>query len=102
LYGISLNPKKCLFVVSEGKLLGHIVRKEVVYIHLERIKSINDLSPSTSKKGVQSFFEKINFVGFFVPYYTTIVKFINKLLKKDKKFERTLEIQKKFANIKKQ
>jgi hypothetical protein len=28
LFGISLNPKKCLFVVSEGKLLGHIVSKE--------------------------------------------------------------------------
>jgi hypothetical protein len=63
MYGISLNPKKCLFVVSEGKLLGHIVRKEGVYIDPKRIKSINDLSPPTSKKGVQSFFGKINFVG---------------------------------------
>jgi hypothetical protein len=31
LYGISLNPKKCLFVVSEKKLLGHIVSKEGIY-----------------------------------------------------------------------
>jgi hypothetical protein len=62
MYGISLNPKKCLFAVSEGKLLGHIVSKEGIYIDPERIKSINDLSPPTSKKGVQSFFGKINFV----------------------------------------
>ena len=27
-YGISLNPKKCVFVVTEGKLLGHIVSKK--------------------------------------------------------------------------
>jgi hypothetical protein len=27
LYGVSLNPKKCLFVVTQGKLLGHIVCK---------------------------------------------------------------------------
>ena len=26
-YGISLNPKKCIFVVLEGKLLGHIISK---------------------------------------------------------------------------
>ena len=26
-YGISLNPKKCVFAVTEGKLLGHIVSK---------------------------------------------------------------------------
>jgi len=27
-FGISLNASKCQFVVSSGKLLGHIVRKE--------------------------------------------------------------------------
>jgi hypothetical protein len=66
IYGISLNPKKCLFVVTEGKLLGHVVSKEGVYIDPERIKAINDMNPPTSKKGVQSFFGKINFVRRFV------------------------------------
>ena len=27
-YGISLNPRKCVFVVIEGKLLGHVVLKK--------------------------------------------------------------------------
>ena len=58
LYGVSLNPKKCLFVVTEGKLLGHIVCKEGIYIDLERGKVINELNPPSSKKGVQSFSEK--------------------------------------------
>jgi len=31
-FGISLNPKKSLFVVKEGKLLGHIISKEGVVI----------------------------------------------------------------------
>jgi hypothetical protein len=68
-----------------------------VYIDPERIKAINDLNPPTSKKGVQSFFGKINFVQIFVPNYATIVKPINKLLKKDQKFEWTSEIQKAFT-----
>jgi len=83
IYGISLNPKKFLFSITKGKLLGHVVRKEGVYIGPERIKEINDMNPPTSRKGVQSFFGKINFVRIFVPDYTTIVNPINKLLKKD-------------------
>jgi hypothetical protein len=45
LYGVSLNPKKCLFVVTKGKLLGHIVCKEGIYIDPERVKAINELNP---------------------------------------------------------
>jgi hypothetical protein len=53
LYGVSLNPKKLLVIVTQGKLLGHIVCKEGIYIDLERIKEIKELNPPTSKKGVQ-------------------------------------------------
>jgi hypothetical protein len=49
LYGISLNLKKCLFVVSEGKLLGHIVSKEGIYIDPKRIRSINELCWTLTK-----------------------------------------------------
>jgi len=40
-YGISLNPKKYHFAVTEGKLLGHIVSKEGVKIDPERVKAID-------------------------------------------------------------
>jgi hypothetical protein len=53
LYGVSLNPKKCLFIVTQGKLLGHIVCKEGIYIDPKRVKAIHELNPLTSKKGVQ-------------------------------------------------
>jgi hypothetical protein len=76
------------------------VRKEGIYIDPERVNAINDLNPPTSRKGVQSFFGKINFVRRFVPDYATIVKPINKLLKKDQKFEWTPDIQKSFTEIK--
>jgi hypothetical protein len=38
LYGVSLNPKKCLFAMTQEKLLGHIECKEGIYIDLERVK----------------------------------------------------------------
>ena len=31
-YGISLNPKKCVFAVIEGKLLGHVFSKKGISI----------------------------------------------------------------------
>jgi hypothetical protein len=89
-----------LFAVSEGNILGHIVNKEGIYIDPDRVKAINELNPPTSKKGVQSFFGKINFVRRFVPDYATIVKPINALLKKDQRFEWTQDIQREFTNIK--
>jgi hypothetical protein len=85
LYGVSLNPKKCLFVVTQGKLLGHIMCKEGIYIDLEIVKAINELKSPSSKKVFQSFFGKINFVRRFVLDYANIVKLINLLLKKGPK-----------------
>ena len=31
-YGVSLNPKKSLFAMDEGKLLGHIISKDGIHI----------------------------------------------------------------------
>ena len=39
-YGISLNPKKSLFGLEEGNLLGHIISKDRIRIDPERIQAI--------------------------------------------------------------
>jgi hypothetical protein len=39
-FGLSLNPKKYLFAMKEGKLLGHIVSTEGVRIDPSRIEAI--------------------------------------------------------------
>ena len=61
-YGISLNPKKCSFGVTKGKLLGHVISKVGISIDLDRVKSIIKLAPPHSWKELKSFFGKINFV----------------------------------------
>jgi len=60
--GISLNPKKSLFSLSEGKLLGFIVSKEGICIVPERIKTISEIPLPQNKKSMQSFLLQINFV----------------------------------------
>ena len=39
-YGLSLNPKKTLFGLQEGKLLGHIISEEGIRIDPKRIEGI--------------------------------------------------------------
>jgi len=94
---MSLNPKKCFFSILKGNLLGHIVSKEGIYNDLEKFNAINDLNIPTSRKGIQYFFWKNNFVWKFVLDYSIIFKPINKLSKKDKKFAWTPHIQKAFT-----
>jgi hypothetical protein len=42
-FGISLNPKKSLFGLEEGKLLGHIISKDGIKIDPSRIEAIQKL-----------------------------------------------------------
>lgn len=45
MFGIYLNPNKCLLVDSEAQLLGNIISGKGYYIDLERIQDINELNP---------------------------------------------------------
>jgi hypothetical protein len=51
-FGLSLNPKKSLFSMKEGNLLGHIVSAEGVRIDPNRVESIHTLSLPRSRKEV--------------------------------------------------
>jgi hypothetical protein len=71
-----LNPKKTIFVVSEGILLGHVISKDGILVDPERTKSIMQIPPPHSKKSMQYFFGKINFVRRFIPDFTEIAKLL--------------------------
>src|SRR5271156_6433836 len=59
---ISLNPKKSVFYVTEGKLLGHIVSQEGIRIDPKRVRDIQQLSLPVNKMRVKSFFGQVNFL----------------------------------------
>jgi hypothetical protein len=44
-YGIPLNPKKYVFAVEQGKILGYIVSNEGMIIDPERTQFISKLPP---------------------------------------------------------
>ena len=88
-YGISLNPKKCVFAVMEGKLLGHIVSKKGISIDPERIKAIEQIPLPHNKKGMQYFMGNINFVHRFVPDFAQTVKPMQQMVKQNAQFKWT-------------
>ncbi len=86
-FGIFVNPKKSEFSLEEGKLLGHIVSAEGVKIDPARVQAIQTLSIPRSKRDIQSFLGKINFVRRFIPNFTELVKHITSMLKKGSKIK---------------
>ena len=73
-FGISLNPKKILFGLEEGKLLGHIISKEGIRIDPARIEAILNISPPRNIKELQAFLGKTNFLRRFISNLAEIVK----------------------------
>jgi hypothetical protein len=99
-FGLSLNPKKSLFAMKEGKLLGHIVSAEGVRIDPRRVKAIQTLSLPMSRKEVQDFLGKINFLRRFVSYFAELVKHITTMLRKGNEVKWTAEPGESFVQIK--
>lgn len=73
-HGVSLNPKKSIFCVTEGKLLGHIVSKQGIRIDLQRVKAIQQLCLPVSHNNIRYFFGQINFLKIFVPDFAKTTK----------------------------
>ena len=86
-FSISLNPKKSIFAVTEGKFLGFIVSKEGMIIDPEHVEAISKIDLPNSHKAMQSFLGKINFVRRFVPNFAQVVKPMQFLVKKDVPFK---------------
>jgi ribonuclease HI len=99
-FGLSLNPKKSLFSMKEGKLLGHIVSTEGVRIDPNRVEAIQTLSLPRSRKEVQAFLGEINFLRRFISNFAEMVKHITAMLRKGKEVKWIIEPREYFIQIK--
>jgi hypothetical protein len=69
--------------VEQGKLLGFIVSKNEIIIDPKITQAIAKLPCPSSKKAMQSFLGKINFVRRFVPSFSEMVRPLQNLIKND-------------------
>ena len=73
-YRMYLNPDKCVFVVRQGKILGHIVSKNGISTDFDKIKIIVELPRPRNPKEVQGFMEHCGYYCRFIYMYAVIAK----------------------------
>ena len=65
-FGISLNPKKSLFAMDEGKFLGNIISKYGIRIDPARVEEFQLIDLPQNKKEIQAFNGKMIFLLLFI------------------------------------
>lgn len=58
-YKVKLNPKKCIFDITLGKLMEFIVSHQEIEVHPTKVKPIMEMPPPTKKSQIQSLEENL-------------------------------------------
>ena len=99
-FRLRLNPNKCTFGVRSGKLLGFIVSKKGIEVDPAKIKAIQEMPESRTKKEVLGFLGRFNYIARFISHLTATCELIFKILKKDQVVMWNDNCQAKFDKIK--
>ena len=51
-FSVKLNPKKCVFGVPKGKLLGYIVSEHGIKANPKKIMAVSNMGPIRNVKGI--------------------------------------------------
>ena len=82
-FRLRLNPKKCTFGVTSGKLLGHIVSERGIEVDPKKIKAILDMPAPRNEKYIRGFLSRLQYISRFIARLTDICKPILRLLRKN-------------------
>ena len=75
-----LNKDKCVFGVSEIKLLGHLVTQEGIKPLPQKVEGIENFLPSTNSKQLRRFWGMVNYYRRFIPNCAGTLRPLNALL----------------------
>ena len=78
-----LNPKKCTFGVTSGKLLGHMVSERGIKVDLDKIKAILDMLVPRTEKEIRGFLGRLQYISRFIARLIDICEPIFRLLRKN-------------------
>jgi hypothetical protein len=93
-YKLRLNPNKCTFGVTTGKLLGHMVSSRGIEVDPTKIKAILEMPPPKTEKEIRGFLGRLQYISRFIARLTTTCEPIFKLLKKGEPKEWTKIVRK--------
>ena len=100
-YNLKLNPKKCVFGVTSGTLLGHIVGARGIEVDPEKVRAITEMVAPKTVKEVRGFLGKIQYISRFIAKLTFVCEPIFKLLRKNQPVEWNEQCQEALDKIKK-
>ena len=63
---LRLNPKKCTFGVTFGKLLGHMISERGIEVDLDKIKTILDIPVPGTEKEIRGFLGWLQYISRFI------------------------------------
>ncbi|KAL6316606.1 hypothetical protein AAG906_018861 [Vitis piasezkii] len=72
-FRLRLNPNKCTFGVTSGKLLGHMVNERGIEVEPDKIKAILDMLVSRTKKEIRGFLSRLQYINRFIARLTNIL-----------------------------
>ena len=99
-YNLRLNPNKCTFGVTVGKLLGHMVISRGIKVDPITIKAILEMPSPNTEKEIRGFLGRLQYIGRFIARLTTTCEPIFRLLKKGEPKEWTEDCEKAFEAVK--
>ena len=99
-YKLGLNPQKCAFGVTAGKLLGFMITQRGIEVDPSKIKAILEMPPPKNEKEIRGFLGRLQYISRFIAQLTTICEPVFKLLKKGEPKEWNEECQEAFEAIK--
>ena len=80
---MKLNPKKCIFGVTSGKLLWHMVSERGIKVDLDKIKAILDMLVPRTEKEIRGFLGRLQYISRFIARLIDICEPIFRLLRKN-------------------
>ena len=71
-YNMRLNPQKCAFGVTSGKLLGYVISSRGIEADPSKIKAILEMQPPTNEKEIRGFLGRLQYISRFISRLTMI------------------------------
>jgi hypothetical protein len=101
-FGLRMNLNKCAFGVLAGELLGFLVHERGIEISLKSQEAVPTMVPPTTKRELQQFIGKINFVRRFISNLSGRIEPFMELvkIKANEEFRWGIEQQRAFEEIK--
>ena len=99
-FKLKINIEKCHFMMEEVQILGHVISKNGLSTMSKKVDAIKHWDKPTTITELRSFLGAVGYYRNFIESFSKVAAPLNKLLKKDSKFNWSDEQQNAFDQLK--